>query len=108
MRPKEKLRQAAQERRTETEWAATGTKMDELPFPAAESFRLLGMKLDCRRTFREHLKDAREKLRVRRGVLGKVSNTAWGLETRALTTTAHALIESPITYGLTATGSAAV
>ena len=53
------------------------------------------------------MKDIQMKLRVRRAILRKVGGTSWGLENRILTTTAHALVESVINYGLTIAGSSA-
>ena len=41
------------------------------------------------------------------GIMTRVGNSRWGLECRILTITAHALIESMVSYGLTVTGSAA-
>ena len=78
----------------------------ELPFPATESFRLLGRQLGYMRTFRGHMMEARKELRVRQAVLNKVSNTKWGLGNRILTFAALSLIESAINYGLAITGSA--
>ena len=79
----------------------------ELPFPTTESCRVQGLQLDYVWTFRDHMTEARRKLRVRQTVLNKASNAKWGLGNRILTTTAHALIESPLNHGPTVTGSAA-
>ena len=53
------------------------------------------------------MEELQNKLRIRSSIMAKVGNSKWGLENRILTTTAHALLESLVNYGLTVTGSAA-
>ena len=78
----------------------------ELPFPWKCSFRLLGVVLDCQWVFGEHAASLKTKATKRVGIVNRAGNTTWGLESRILTITVHALIESLFNYGLTVTGSA--
>ena len=48
----------------------------------------------------------KKNLDILRAILEKVGSAKWGLENRVLTITAHALLDSPIGYGLTVTGTA--
>ena len=47
----------------------------------------------------------RSKAIRRRNIIRRVANSKWGLESRILAITTHALVESVINYGLTLTGS---
>ena len=77
-----------------------------MPYQNADGFKLLGLTLDNKWAFHDHMSSMQRKLRVRMAIVRKVSNSTWGLENRILTTTVHALVESLFNYGLTVTGSA--
>ena len=55
-------------------------KAEKLPFTWAYSFKLLGVALDCKRNFGQHLIEARAKACRRFRVLTKVGDAAWGME----------------------------
>ena len=78
-----------------------------LPFPWVHSFRLLGVVVDCGWTFHQHFMEIRTKLAKRLQAMRKVSGTVWGLESRILAVTVHALLESVVGYGLATAGSRA-
>ena len=73
----------------------------KLPFDTSEDCRLLGLQLDEHWSFRSHIEDVRQKMRGRMTILRRLSSLNWGLETRVLAITAHAVMESLIGYGLT-------
>ena len=76
----------------------------ELPFPWTYSFRLLGVILDCHWHFREHFRELQKKAVKRLHIVKRVAGTVWGMESRILAVTVHALIESIVGYGLACTG----
>ena len=106
MREKEKLHVNALNRQITKGQEQETDQPEILPFQIVESFKLLGIHLDRKWTFQDHTKEVQRKLRTRQAIIGRVGNTGWGLENRVLTTTAHALVESVLNYGLTITGSA--
>ena len=77
-----------------------------LPFEECGSFRLLCLQLDEHWSIGGHIAEVQKKMRARMSILRRLSGLNWGLETRILTITAHALMESVIGCGLTMTGSA--
>ena len=83
----------------------SGAQQVQLPFCWTYSFQLLGVVLDCRWSFHQHFLEQRGRLTRRLQALRKVSGSAWGLESRILATTAHALVESIVQYGLATTGA---
>ena len=84
----------------------TSSETAAMPYPNADGLKLLGLTLDNKWAFHDHMSSMQRKLRVRMAIVRKVSNSTWGLENRILTTTVHALMESLFNYGLTVTGSA--
>ena len=86
----------------------TSTQEICLPFPWSYSFRLLGVVVDCGWRFHQHFVELQSKLARRPQAMRKVSGTVWGLESRILAVTAHALLGSVVGYGLATTGSRAM
>ena len=77
----------------------------ELPYKWQYSFKLLGIILDCHWAFEEHVKEMSNKVAKRLSVISRVASTAWGLECRVLSISAHALLGSVINYGLAVYGT---
>ena len=75
-----------------------------LPFPWTHSFKFLGVVLDCHWHFREHLQEMKKKAIKRLHIVKRVAGTVWGMESRILAVSTHALIESIVGYGLAITG----
>ena len=69
--------------------------------------RQLGMILANTWSFKEHNDQLHRRAQQRLHTLRKASNSNWGLGNRVLTITAHALVESLLSYGSTTYGSAA-
>ena len=67
-------------------------------------FELLGVALHCEWNFGQHLVEARAEALRRFGVMAKVGNAVWGMESRILSITAHSLVDSVISYGLATAG----
>ena len=51
------------------------------------------------------MKEMYKKAVRRMAIINKVAHTKWGMESRILTVTTHALVESLVNYGLAVTGS---
>ena len=77
------------------EYAEEG-ESQELPFPWKFSFRLLGIIIDCQWAFNEHVEGLMAKAAKRMGILNRIGNTTWGLESRILSITTHSLVESVV------------
>ena len=60
--------------------------------------------MDCHGEFQEHVKELRIKAIKRPTIISKVASTIWGMESRTLAVTAHALLESIVNYGLPVEG----
>lgn len=69
-----------------------GMAEGELPFPWAHSFRLLGVILDCSWHFSEHFRELRKKAAKRLQIVRRARGTVWGMESRIIAVTTHALI----------------
>ena len=78
------------------------------PFQIVNQKQLVGLRLDGLWAFHDYMREVQNKARIRTGVISKVGNSRWGLETKVLTITVHVLIESLLNNGLTVAGSAAV
>ena len=77
----------------------------QLPFEWTYSFKLLGVILDCNRSFRQHFREMKTELGKRLRIIDKVRNATWGLECRILASTSHVSVESVLCYGLATTGA---
>ena len=76
-----------------------------LPYTWKYNFKLLAVMLDCQWAFEEHIQEVRKEAIKRLFVLHRVATTTWGLETRILSITTHALLESVVNYGLSSYGT---
>ena len=88
----------------ESKIAISKKKEGELPYPWTYSFKLLGVVLDCHWNFRAHFEEVRKKAAKRIHIIQRVSGTVWGMESRILAVSTHALVESVVNYGFATTG----
>lgn len=76
-----------------------------LPFSKVPTY--LGVKLDRSLTYRTHLEHLRGKVQARTALLRRLAGTSWGANTRALRTSAVALVHAPAEYCAAAWGRSA-
>ena len=80
---------------------------ESLPYKYAESIRVLGLQLDQKLCFEEHIMNVLSKANIRHEIMARLAKSTWGLEAGIMRTTHKALLSSLTGYGLVVYGSGA-